>query len=598
MTPKFLKCRWQKITAAVLSIFVIIISIIAFFINQYWSPILAREVKSTVLNSTDSLYVADFKDARLNVLQGKIVLYDITIKPNMPVYNRRLKIGLAPNNLYTLKVKRIVFQRIHPLRLYRKNQLNINKIIISEPELKVTYHLVHTRDTLTFGKLNAWQRIKSILKSIHVNQVLLNDVKFRYEDYTGAKLDVSELKEMNLTGNNLQIDSATQNDTSRFLYFKEVQIELNNFIQPSNNGLYTYRIKQLNFSTLTSQLNAFGLSLIPASEQVFASKKSRIRFACYLDTVQINHFDFATYNKYHLFNSSHVVLTRGNFSIAVNPMAQARKTDRLITFPNVAIHQLGSQFRLDTVDLQSINIAYKGYGKKSHKPGQINFNNTSGSLYNVSNQASALALNPVCSLQLSSYLMNQGLLNTTVTFNLTDSAKTYAYKGTLGSMKLDKLNPVTIPFGLLKITSGNLTRLDFDVKGNRNVATGTVGFQYSNLKVKLFKMDTATARYKRMTIVSLLANNLVIKRNNPDQPGQIARLAQVTYVRQPDTPFFKTVWKTLSRGIKACAGYDAAMEKHVKQQIAQHAIDKKKRKIRKAQRDRRKIEKGRKKRRH
>lgn len=582
MTSRFLKCRWQKITAAILLVFIIIISIIAFFINQYWSPILAGKVKSTILSSTDSLYEADFKDARLNVLQGKIVLYDITLKPNMAVYNRRLKVHLAPNNLYTLKVKRIVFQHIHPWRLYRKNRLDINRIIISQPELKVTYRLAYTHDNKALEQMNAWQRIRPMLKSIHINQVLLNDVKFRYEDYTGAKLDVPELKEMNLTGNNLQIDSATQNDTSRFLYFKEVQIELNNFSQPSANGLYTCRIKQLNFSTLTSQLNAVGLSLIPASEQVFAQQKSRIRFAFYLDTLQAENFDFKTYNKFHQFNSSHLILTRGNLSIAVNPSAQARKTDRLITFPNVAIHQFKTLFRLDTVDLQHLNITYKGYGKKSHKPGQITFNNTNGYIYNVTNQQAALAHNGICHMQLSSRLMDQGTLNTAVTFNLTDSARSYAYKGTLGPMKLDKLNPITMPFGLLKVSSGNLTRLDFDITGNRKIATGLVGFQYSNLKVRLFKMDTVNARYKRMTIVSLLANNLIIKRNNPDQPGELARIAKVNYVRQPDTPFFKTVWKTLSQGIKTCAGYGAAVEKEVKQHIAQHAIDKRKRKAKKA----------------
>jgi len=44
-----------------------------------------------VLSGTDSLYKVDFSSAELQILQGRIILYDITLKPDTAVYNRKKK---------------------------------------------------------------------------------------------------------------------------------------------------------------------------------------------------------------------------------------------------------------------------------------------------------------------------------------------------------------------------------------------------------------------------------------------------------------------------------------------------------------------------
>lgn len=584
MAGKFLKHKWQKTLATVLLIFIFLITVVAYFVNRYWSPILAAEVRSTVLASTDSLYQADFTDANLHIVQGKLVIFNLTLKPDTNVYNRRKKLGLAPNNLVSLTVKRVVFRHIRPLKLYYHNKLDIGQIILSAPELKINYQLNHKHDTTVKNQLTAWQRIKPMFKSIHIGEVLLNDVKFTYNDYSGNKLDISELKEINLLGKDLLIDSATQHDASRFYNFKDVQIELNNFARPSDNGLYQYKIKQLQYSTLTSQLLAYGVALTPGPDTAFFNRKVRTWFSFNADSLQLNHFDILKYNKYRLFNASNLSLRRSNLVVYANPGAQPRKSNRLLTFPHVAIHQLKSNFTIDTVEMQHLNITYKGYGKKSHRQGTVSFNNTNGYMFNLTNNDSALKKNNIARIQLNSRLMDSGLLLAEFTFNLTDSAKSYSYKGSVEPMELGKLNKAVMPFGLVKITSGELDKLSFDIKANRNVSKGNVTFLYHDLKVHILKMDTLADQYRHVGMASLFANALIVKDNNPDYVGAIPRTFNVTYVRQPDTAFFKTIWKTLSIGIKASAGYDEAMEKQVKQHIAQRRADKEKRRIKKAQR--------------
>lgn len=587
MTSKFLKHKWQKVLAAVLLVFLLLITVVAYFVNRHWSPILADRVRNAVLASSDSLYHANFTDAELHIVQSKLVIHNLTLTPNQAVYKRLLKLGIAPNNLFTIKVKRLVFKNIHPLKLYYDRKLDIGQIILSAPELQISYALNHKRDTIVGSRLNAWQRIKDMLKSVHVKEIMLNDVKFTYKDYSGNELNISELKEMNLSGKELLIDSTTQKDSSRFYYFKDIQAELNNFSRPSDNGLYEYKIKLLQYSTLTSQLKAFGVGLIPKPDSVFIKRGVRTWFHFDTDTLQLNGFDFKTYNKYRLLHASKLMIKRGNFIAFAKPAGKARKGNRLLTFPNVAIHQLKNDFTLDTVQLNRIHITYKGYGKKSHRQGMVSYNNTNGYIYNITNNAAALQKNNLTRVKLSSYLMDSGPLQVEFTFNLTDSARSYSYKGSIGPMDMSKLNKAVMPFALVKLTSGELDKLTFDIKADRNVSKGNVTLLYHDLKIHVLKMDTVQDMYRHRGMASLFANALIVKRNNPDTPGGIPRSYKVTYVREPDTAFFKTVWKTLAKGIKASAGYDEAMEKEVKRHIAQRRADKLARTAKKALRNRR-----------
>ncbi|MVN90293.1 hypothetical protein [Mucilaginibacter aquatilis] len=583
-----IKNRVKKILITVLIALAVLITVIAFFVNRYWSPILAGKVRSTILVASDSLYTADFTDADLHIVQGKLVIFNLTLKPNIKVYNRKLKQGTAPNNLYTLKVKRIVFKHIHPFLMYYDHKLEIGQIVISKPTLQVHYRQVRGRDTVEKNQITAWQRISPMLKSVHIKQVMLNDVDFTYNDRSGNTLKISAIKEVNLTGNELRIDSLTQHDSTRFYYFKELQIELNNINQPlGRDSLYRLKLKQLNYSTLTSKLLATGVGIVPAVDSAFIKKGVRTYYQFDTDTLQLNDFSLKKFNKFRIVYGSNLLLNRGNFVVFANRGLPVPKGNRLQSFPNVALQRIPNSFTLDTVELRNINITYKGYGRRSRKQGSVSFNGTSGSIYNITNNARANAARDTMRIEVTTRLMDSAPLHANIKFNLTDSAKSYSYKGWIGNIDLDRLNKATMPFALIKITSGWLDHMDFDIQANKNVSWGKVALHYHDLKVHLLKVDSAAGNYKHRMLVSLMANALIVKRNNPEFLGAVPRSVNVRYVREPDTPFFKAVMKTLAQGIKASVGYDAATEKHVKQMIVQRKLDKKRRQNKRELRQRR-----------
>lgn len=592
MKLKFLKHRWQRCLTRTLLGVIAAVLILGFVINLYWSPILARTVKKMVLNSTDSLYSINFTDAELHVLQGKIVLFNVSLQPDMKVYAKRQKLNLAPNNLYRLQVKRIVLKHIHPFTLYFGKRLDIGDVVLSGPQIAATYQLNHTKDTTVKDSRTLYQRIAKTLHSIHAGHIGLNDVQFKYTDYSGNKVATSQLKEMNLDATDLLIDSATQTDKSRFLYCRDITAELNNFSGRTLNGLYSYQMKLLTISTRTSQLNAQGIKLEPLAADEFFQESKHDRFTVAIDSMQLNHFDFLSYHKYRTLNATSMILRNGNVAVFSKQKPKSKiKLNKSGTFPNAGIYKLQTDLTIDTVLLNHINIAYSQLNLKSQKTGTALFNNTSGRILNLTTNAAALQKNNICPVTLTSYFMGTGKLNVAFYFNLADKNQAYSYRGHMGPMNLNRINPAVMPMAMIKINSGKVKSFDFDIHADVHGSRGRVSLLYNDLKITLLKPDTAQNKLKHMTIASLFANVFIIKHNNPDNEDEPARSFYVNYPRQPDLPFFKTIWKTLLSGIRSCAGYGDKKEKEIKTQMADRALQKKEHKEKKAERKEQRKEK-------
>jgi len=586
--------RWQRVLLISLGSLVALILILALLVNQYWSPILAKRVKSIVLNSSDSLYHVDFSDAKLHILKGEIDIFNITLKPDTAIYNRRQKLHIAPNNLVELHVKKLTLLHIHPFKLYFEHELDIEQVILKEPEVEVSYQLNHTKDTTAKDTRTTWQKLSKTLRSVHIGEILLGDVKFKYEDYSGNKLAISELKEMNLGAKDMLIDSATQTDKSRVLFCRDIDADLNNYAANTPDGLYTYKIKALHLSTQTSKLTILGFDLQPRKPGVFFEKSEKDRFAIHLDSLELRDFDYLTYHKYRMVNASHLILHTGSLNLYNNPNKKPPTIDKVRTYPNFGLKELKASLNIDTIDAAHINIAYTELNHKSGKAGTITFNNSAGRFLNVTNNPEVLKKNDTCTAELSSYFMNRARVNVVFKFNLTDENVPFSYKGNIGPMDLHALNPAIMPLGLVKINTGKLNRFEFDINADNKTARGRVSLLYDSLKVTVLKADTDYDRLKRTIIPTLYANALVLKHSNPDMPGGTPRSFYVIFNRPTDYSFFKTIWHTLLTGIKPCIGLDEKMQKTVKDKIAQQSIKKQERKIKKAERKVRRAERKRK----
>lgn len=590
MALKFLKHKWHKTTLIGTSVFVVLLLIAAFIVNSYWSPVLSSKVKNAVIKATDSLYSVDFSEAELHVLEGRVLFYNVTLKIDTPVYTRLKARGLAPNNLFSVHVKRLILSHIHPFKLYFNHVIDIERISLTSPDVQLSYQLNHTKDTVNKDHRTIWQKISKSIKYIHVGDILLNDIKFKYKNYSGNKLAVSELKEMNLQASDLLIDSATETDRSRLMYCKNIIADLNDYKGTTADGLYKFNIKQLKLSTQISQLMVHGATFEPVNSHTFLQKTIKDRFAFTIDSLWLNNFDYLNYHKYRIINASSLVVKSCDFSLFNNPNKPKFFKDKIKSFPNVAIYQVDARFKIDTIRLKQVNVTYSEHNKKSNMDGSIYFNNASGTILNVTNNKAALQKNNLMRIKLNSYFMNRGNLSTAFVLNLTDPNAAYSYTAHMGPMDLSAVNPALMPFAQVKITNGTLKSLDFKFDADRHYSKGTVTVLYNNLKVKLLKPDTVHSTLQGNMVASLFANIFILKHDNPDAPGLIPRSYHINMKRQADFSFFKAIWQSLLQGLKPSVGYDKKTQQATTARAAQGELNKKNRQIKKEQRVRRRVE--------
>jgi hypothetical protein len=562
MAVKFLKHRWQKVLLIVISVLVILVLIPALFLNSYLAPKLSDKLKAAVLKGTDGLYTINYSDVDLNVLQGKAVLYDITFKPDTAVYKQMKKQGTAPNNLYELHVKRLYISNAHAFELYFKKKLNIGRITLNSPEILISKYSDKDTDTAKKDKRTLYQKISKSLKMVHVGEILLTDINYKQRDYTGPKVAVSQLKEMDLKATDLLIDSATQTDTSRFLYCKDITTDLKNYSSKSGDGLYTFKVKSVKLSTQTKKLTITGLDLKPIDRAVFFQKSKKDRFTLHLENITLNNFDYITYQKSQSIDVKKLVIDKGSFAVFSNYNGPLQTTDRLVTFPHWAIrHAIKATLNIDTLDLKRMNFMYSQLNKTSKKFGHLKFDNINGRFRNLTNRKDLLKQNNLATANLTSYFMGKAKFDVHFVFNLNDAAYNYAYKGHLAPMNMADVNPVLMPLSMVKITSGKVVSFDFNVHSTQKLSKGTVSFLYKDLKVDVLRPD-----YTKKTLISALANTVILKHDNPDDGDKTPRLANVVYIRPANFPFFKTAWHVLLNGIKNCAGVGPAQEKKLSQQ--------------------------------
>jgi hypothetical protein len=585
---QYLKHKWQKVLLIALGTLAGLILLAALLVNTILTPILSKKLKNAVLEASDSLYHINFTKAELHLFRGEVMLYDITLTADTLVYQQMKRRGKDPANLLQLRVKRLIISDAHPFKLYFKKKLEIGLITLNKPEVQMS-KFAQKPDTAQKDERTLYQKLSKSLKLINVGAIALNEIKLIYTDYTGKKPAVSKFNNMSLKATDLLIDSATQTDTARTLYCRDITTQLFNFSGVTKTGLYTYSVKSVKLSTQTSRLTIAGIDLQPLPSKTFFAKSKEDRFLLHLDTLQLNDFDFQTYRKQQNINVRNVIATKGTFEVSSNPNPPVLTGDRLVTFPHWLIRQVKMGINADTVQVKNIKVTYKEFNKKVMKTGAIWFTNTTGSFYNITNKKYLLKKNNICTAKLSTYFMQKGKLSLVFKFNLNDASYNYSYQGHLGPMDAAAANPAVMPLGMVKIDSGSVKALDFNIHSTQKTSTGKVTLLYNDLKITMLGPG-ADKTYRKKPVLSLFANGLVVKNNNPDKAGMLPRSANLVFVRPANYPFFETVWLTLLSGIKSCA-MGKAEPKEVKKPLTDKEKKKQEKELKKAQKKKEKEEK-------
>lgn len=576
--------RFLKLTLGIVLISAIILGSFAWYLNRQWRPLLKQTIQNTLIDASDSLYQVDFKNIGVNILTGTVNVDSIFIRPNLKVYQEMKKKGTAPENIFELKVTKLILKKVNPVKVYRYRKLEIRDITIQEPSLKVYYARLKNKKEKAEDYRTAFERIKSVLKELKVGTLFLADVDFKYVDQSLKIPRTISLSRMNIRMTDILIDSLSQKDSTRMFSTKDIQAEINDYVYATPDSMYHLDIKHAYLSTQKRQFVVSGIGLIPRySDMAFSNQfdVQQERYQFLFDSVLVDKINFDKLIESRTVSTSSVQVLNGDFSVFLNRDKPKKNIDKGKNFPQLALKRVGWGINADTVLFKNINVSYTEYNPKTESKGTVVFSDLKGSINNVTNDSVSLLKNHLTNADLEAQLMGKGDLKIHFTFDLTDPLASFSYQGSLGSMNASVINPIAKPLAMLMTSSGKINSMDFDFTGNLKGAGGTLKLNYSDLNLVLMKRGERD-QFKKMGLISLFANALLVEAANPSG-NQPLRVVHPYYKRSDGASFFNLMWKAIFSGVKQSVGITEEKEKRFLQRAEDF-------KNAKAQREQRRLE--------
>jgi hypothetical protein len=591
--------KW--IAGTLLGIFMALAGI-AWFLNVKSRPILTDRIKTLLYKSTDSLYTISFTKVSTNVITGNATLQNVKITPDTNRFKQLIALKRAPNNLYTVSLKKLVVRRFHPLTLYREQKLQLEEIIFDKPEVTMV------NQQFAFNEGRAPRPIKSPydiisknLKEFSIKSIRFKDVSFKYINKNRINTTPFSIDDLNITLTDLLVDSTSAEDPSRFYLLKDIVINLNNYVYRTPDKMYDIKLDKLDFRATTGKLRVNSFALVPLYDEMTFGKVAgyaRERFSINMSDIMLNGIDLPLYISKQELWAKEMAISNGFISVFnQNGLRQKPQENKIGKFPHQLLQLLNAPILVQKIQLKDINVNYAVYNSESNQKGQISFEHTSGIIKNATNLEKIKAINPIMEVNLNTYLFGQGKLDVNFKFNLTAKDGAFSYNGVLHNFNARVLNQITKPLGLVRINRGNIDKLKFDFEANDLGAKGTVGFSYYDLSVALMKNDPEKDHLVTRGFLSFLANALIIKSENPGADGKLVPV-EVNYSRPANTSFFNMIWKSLFTGIKYSIGITEEKQIQVREHIAKfkamrasHNLRKQKRLERRMKREREQNEK-------
>lgn len=562
----------------------------SWYLSSKRRPIVTKELKDLVLNATDSLYHIEFSTVNTNYLLGNASILDVRILPDTNIFNKLIRLKRAPNNIYEVRLKKLTIWNFHPFRLYKDKKLNVDQLLFDHPSVvMINRQFDFNENRPPRPNKSPYEYISKFLKEVRVGKVDLRDVSLKYISKNLAVPESDSLKNLNITLKDWLIDPHSATDPSRFYLLKDVLINLNDYQFATPDSLYHVKMNELSFKASTGMLRIKNFGLVPRySEMDFGKVQgyAKERFHIQMSDISLSGIDLPLYVKKQELSANEMNINNGYVSVFNNNELPSRGIERMGKFPHQLLQSLKAQLTVKRVNLSDIDLSYAEFDRQSRQKGKITFEKTSGTLWNVTNKEKVKAKNPLMLVRLDTYMMGQGKLHVNFRFDLSAKNGAFSYQGELTNMKGSVLNRITKPIGKIQVKSGEVKKLSFSVVVDETRAKGRMAFAYNDLSIGLLKKVEGKNRLVKQGLISMLANALVIKPDNPNAKGEMTAVA-MDFQRNPTNSFFSFIWQTLFQGIKYTVGLTPEKEAEINAQKLKFEKMKTDRNLRRENRQRR-----------
>ncbi len=521
--------------------------------SKDFEPLLKAKLQQLVRDASDSLYVLNIDKIEIDIFKSTARVHNAALS----IDSSRLKImlanGTAPADVYKASFSDLVIDGLNIGDFLNKKDVDLTTLSLNNPTLEI-YHPVNKRDTIIRDTTTLYSRIQKSLGHFSLKDLSISNMNFIYHDLEQQREKQSQFKNVSMKFSDIEIDSSTQFDTTRFLYAKHAAIYLPGYSYRTPDSLYLIKADTLIVHASEKLIDIHGLALIPRFSKQDFSKQLKF----YKDRYDIK-FASATFNNvdwYRLFLGEGFIAKEARFNdgsmeVYADKNIPPSSKSKIGNYPHQLLMRLQFPVAIDTVFIKNFRFTYKELNPKTQKTGEVKWTDIDARITNVTNVKERIAANKIVTVTAQSKFYNEGNFDVVFNFDLTKvEAGNFTVDINVGPMDGTVMNQASETLGLFEVNSLAIKKLRAHIIANNYNAHSSVLFVYDDLKITALKKDDDSKQLKKRKFLSFVANTFIVNKSNKIDDAQPE---YVTYDRDPHRSFFSLIWKSILQGIKGTA---------------------------------------------
>ncbi|OGX85285.1 hypothetical protein [Hymenobacter glacialis] len=486
---------------------------------QAWDVALGRS------NATVAAHAVALDSLRLSTKAGTFDLRAVRIRPPAPGQ------GPAGAVKVDLTLPHLALTGFDATALQQRQIFQANDLLLEGARLKFT--------PPAKSPPPVWKMLTAVARRTELAHLRVRNADLQI----GGLRHSPEVHSLNLTGRAIRIDSLAALEPRRIAYARAWQASSGLIAAPFDPPYYrassqrarldtdakTFRFERM---ALTPKYSAVGMNL----RKGYQAPAITIKLA----SLAFTGLDFAGLVRRadvrvtRLVAQSPVVTIASDGRGPINPYKSKISPEEMRNLPVVV--------DVRRFDIRNGNLYSKYRSPLTPTPGTMSINRFTGSFYNLSNDRKRQTAATPLTGRAITYLQNRIRLDARVSMYLLDPRGRHRVWGTFGAGPFGILNSMTVPTRLVKFKSGQVQRLRFDLRADRQGVTGTMTTEYTGLQMTLLSYKQEEVKKTLFSrLKSKVVNAVVIRDQNPRKGGRVVT-GEMTSTREPRFSVF-TLWR-------------------------------------------------------
>ena len=536
---KIWRCRLCKIGIIILVVFLLFLVLIDPILNLT----VKGKIESAIVNSENG------KEAKIGYLSYSVLGNNLSFSDVDILLSNNSKFS---QKTISIKSEGIELDGINWFSLLFDSGVSMDGIQFDKPHFAILDSSSGEQDStadadttslLTENEL--YEMLPEKIRPLEIDDIRINNGSLARKTISETGIVDDTLKNIQLEVRDIQIDA--EPGTKKLVFAEDFELHVDSLNRKYSTSGYEFVFSNIDISSSDTGIAIEEVLIKPfiSDEEFFSRQTYRTeRFIVNLHNLSVKQFDLASLIKEKFVQIGEINVPEFYFEVLTDKRLPQNPVQTMATMPPELMQELGYKVNIKKISLNG-QISKQASHPYFDDKAVIFFTGVKFEMNNLTNYG-----DEECTIDAKGNMMDAAPLEVHLAIDLTSKALNFNYYGSLGAMDARKFNDHLIIENKVRVDSGNIKKVDYNVTVRNGVSDVTVTPIYSDLKITLIdEKDKGDKSFK-----TFIMDFLKLRNNNPEGDDE-PKIGKAQYTPKEGDTFLDFVWQSLLKGLGDVVGF-------------------------------------------